>query len=91
MIEGKFCAFSSSGKLNSAKTKKLRKAAKYEKNISSLKKLLGKPLKKKYYENACYKYKGQSGKDGEWSYQYFTVGTFKTNSGKEIFMWAEKK
>lgn len=87
---GKFFAFTSKGNYDAARTKKLRSAAKYEKDISSLKKLIGKPKKTSYYDG-CFTYKGKSGKDGEWKYSNFKVGTFRTNSGKEIFMWAEGK
>lgn len=84
VLKEKFYAFGSSGKYNKTKTTKLRKAAKYEKNISTLKKLIGKPKKTKYY-SSCY----GDGKDGVWTYSNFKVYTFKPRSGKEIFMGAE--
>jgi glucan-binding YG repeat protein len=84
VIKGKFYSFASSGKINSSKTKKLQKAAKYEKNIATLRKLLGKPSKVRYY-SSCY----GDGKDGVWKYKNFTVYTFKPRKGKEIFMGVE--
>lgn len=84
VLKEKFYAFGSSGKYDKTKTTKLRKAAKYEKNISALKKLIGKPKKTKYY-SSCY----GDGKDGVWTYKNFTVYTFKARNGKEIFMGAE--
>ena len=84
VISGKFYAFSSTGVYSKSKTKKLQKAAKYEKDISALKKLIGNPQKKKYY-SSCY----GDGKDGVWTYKNFKVYTFKPKRGKEIYMGVE--
>lgn len=84
VIKEKFYAFSSAGKYDKTKTKKLQKAAKYEKDITALQKLIGKPQKKKYYAS-CY----GNGKDGIWTYKNFKVYTFRAKNGKEIFMGVE--
>lgn len=84
VIKGKFYAFGSSGVYSKSKTKKLQKAAKYEKDISALKKLIGNPQKKKYY-SSCY----GDGKDGVWTYKNFKVYTFKPKRGTEIYMGVE--
>lgn len=83
VINGKFCRFTSTGKYNKAATKKLRAAAKYEKNFKTLRKLIGKP-KKARYRSGCY----GPGKDGILTYSKFKVYTYKYK-GKEIFMGAE--
>ena len=84
VVKGTFYAFKTSGKQNTAKTKKLKAAAKYKKPIADLKKLIGKPLKTKYY-SSCY----GDGKDGVWSYATFKVYTYKPKKGAEIYMGAE--
>lgn len=81
----KFYYFGVSGKYNEAKTKQLRKAAKYEASFAGLKKLIGKPVKAKYYSGSCY----GKGKDGVLTYENFTVYTFKPDKGEEIFMGAD--
>lgn len=91
VIKEEFYAFSSNGNYDKSRTEKLRDAAKYEKNITTLRKLIGKPLKTNYYEGSCYMYKNQAGDDGVWEYRDFTVYTFRTTGGTEIFMGAEGK
>lgn len=80
----KFYYFNAGGRYSAAKTTRLRKAAKYEKPFDSLKKLIGKPVKEKYYAS-CY----GKGKDGILTYENFIVYTFKPDEGREIFMGAE--
>ncbi|MEI3339492.1 MAG: hypothetical protein V8R80_05655 [Eubacterium sp.] len=80
----KFYYFNASGKYNAEKTAQLRKAAKYEKDFSDLKALIGEPKKAKYYDG-CY----GDGKDGILTYDKFTVYTYKATDGSEIFMGAE--
>lgn len=84
VMKEKFYAFGSDGVYNEEKTKKLRRAAKYEAPFKPLEKLIGKPKKAKYYAS-CY----GDGKDGILTYKGFTVYTFKPNKGEEIFMGAE--
>lgn len=84
VLKEKFYCFNTSGKYNKEKTQKVRKAAKYEKPFSNLKKYIGKPKKAKYYAS-CY----GAGKDGILTYDGYTVYTFKPDSGAEIFMGAE--
>jgi hypothetical protein len=90
VIDEEFYEFDSNGKYNATKTKKLQSAAKYEKSMTNLYKLIGKP-KKSQYEPGCYG--AGDGKDGILTYKNFTVYTFKytsgKNKGKEIFMGAE--
>lgn len=83
VINGKFYRFTSTGRLNLKATKKIRSAAKYEKDFATLRKLLGKP-KKSIYQTGCY----GPGKDGILTYSGFTVYTYKEN-GKEIYMGVE--
>lgn len=84
VIKGKFYSFSKSGRLKQNKTQKIRRAAKYEKPFSSLKKYIGDPKKASYYES-CY----GPGQDGVLRYGSFKVYTFKPDHGAEIFMGAE--
>lgn len=84
VIEGKFYCFKSDGKYDKSKTKKIQKAATYEKPFSKLKKYIGKPNKSKYLAS-CY----GKGKDGILTYDNFEVYTFRPDKGKEIFMGAE--
>jgi glucan-binding YG repeat protein len=90
VIDEKFYQFDSNGKYNATKTKKLQSAAKYEKSMTSLYKLIGKP-KKSQYDVSCYGV--GDGKDGTLTYKNFTVLTYKytsgKNKGKEIFMGLE--
>lgn len=83
VIDGKFYRFTATGRLNRKGTKKIRSAAKYEKDFTALRKLLGKP-KKSVYQTGCY----GPGKDGILTYSGFTVYTYKEN-GKEIYMGVE--
>lgn len=85
VIKEKFYSFTASGKYNAAKTKKIRKVAKYEKPFAPLKKLIGKPKKATYYDGSCY----GKGKDGTLIYDGFKVYTFKPDKGAEIFMGVE--
>ncbi len=90
VINNKFYYFNSNGKMNKTKTNKLRKAAKYEKNFTTLQSLLKKygckPIKTKYDSGSCY----GDGKDGKLTYKNFKIYTFKyRKSGKVIFMDAE--
>ncbi len=84
VVKGIFYAFKNSGKQDKTKTKKLKAAAKYEKPIADLKKLIGKPSKTKYY-SSCY----GDGKDGVWTYATFKVYTYKPKKGAEIYMDVE--
>lgn len=85
-MKGKFYAFGSGGKYSKEKTQKIRKAAKYEKPFSELKKYIGKPKKSEYLDS-CY----GNGKDGILTYDQFTVFTFRPLYGSEIYMGAEEK
>ena len=71
-------------KNNQKKTKKLKAAAKYNKNFKKLKKLLGKPKKTKYESYSCY----GPGNDGYIKYANFTVYVYKYK-GKVLYMGAE--
>lgn len=85
VIGDKLYSFKTNGLYDQAKTKKLRAAAKYEKNFSGLKKLIGKPKKAKYY-SSCY----GPGRDGVLTYARFVVYTYRYN-GKEIVLQVAKK
>lgn len=92
VIKDKFYSFQKTGKLDSAKTKKLQKAAVYEKNFSDLKKMIGEPVSSQYFSGGCYngpygKYPG--GKDGILTYNGFTVHTYRAPKGTEFFMAVE--
>lgn len=84
LIEGKFYSFKNNGQYDKSTTKKVQKAAAYEKPFSKLKKYIGKPNKSKYLAS-CY----GKGKDGILTYDNFEVYTFRPDKGKEIFMGAE--
>lgn len=83
LIKGKFYSFSAKGVYSSAKSKKMRAAAVYEKDFSELKALIGNPLKSEYLAG-CY----GSGEDGILTYKNFTVYTYREND-TEIFMGVE--
>lgn len=83
-IKNKFYAFNKNGACNQKKTKKLKAAAKYNKNFKKLKKLLGKPKKTKYETYSCY----GPGNDGYIKYANFTVYVYKYK-GKVLYMGAE--
>ena len=83
-IKNKFYAFNKNGACNQKKTKKLKAAAKYNKNFKKLKKLLGKPKKTKYESYSCY----GPGNDGYIKYANFTVYVYKYK-GKVLYMGAE--
>lgn len=72
---------SKTGVYDSAKTKKLRTASKYEKNAAALRKLLGKPAKTVKLDS-CY----GSGKDLLLYYTNFIVTLYRSPSGKEIVL-----
>lgn len=86
-INGKFYTFSSStGKMSSTNTKKLRSASKYRANYATLKKLLSKlgvkPKKTEYFGYSCY----GDGEDGLVTYKNFKVSVFKNTKGKVIVL-----
>ena len=85
-ISNKIYYFKSSGKIDSAKSKKLKAACKYEKSMKDLYALIGKPKKAKYYSGGCY----GPGKDGVLTYKNFIVYTYKEGS-KEIFMGVDPR
>lgn len=84
VIGGKFYSFQTNGAYDETKTKKLRDAAKYMKDFTALKKLIGNPTKTKYYSGSCF----GPGKDGVLTYSRFKVYTY-SYKGKVIFMGAE--
>ena len=88
----KLYAFGSSGKKNAALTKKLQAAAVYEKDFSTLKKLIGEPISSEF-SRGCYDgplvgseqpYAG--GTDGKLVYKHFIVNIYKAPTGEEFFM-----
>lgn len=85
--EGKLYCFSSAGTYNKAKTKKLQKAAQYEKKLAPVQKILGKPKKVKYYGASCYG--DGTGKDGVLIYKNFKVSFFKPRYGEMLYMGVE--
>lgn len=84
VIKEKFYCFKSNGIYDEARTKALRSAAVYEKDMTDLYLLIGQPAKAEYADG-CY----GPGKDGILTYKNFTVYTYKDPEGKEIFMGAE--
>lgn len=86
VIGEKFYYFKSNGRLNSTRTTKLRKASKYEKNVTTLRKLLkkyGYKLKNtEYYGFSCY----GDGEDGSLIYSNFEVQVFKYNSSGKVIV-----
>ena len=86
VLQEKFYVFKANGKYDAKKTKDFQKAAKYKKDFSALKKLIGNPIKETYYSGSCF----GDGKDGVLKYKNFTVYTFQYRlTGKVIFMGAE--
>lgn len=86
-----FYCFGRNGKYDKAKTKQLRKAAVYEKDMTDLYRLIGKPRKSVYTGGSCFAVEGlkTGGKDGELTYKNFTVYTYKDPDGKEVYVGAE--
>ena len=84
VINGKFYSFKTNGLYDEMKTKKIRAAAKYTKDFTPLKKLIGNPKKTKYYSSSCY----GPGQDGLLTYSNFKVYVYRYK-GKVIFMGAE--
>lgn len=85
VINGKFYRFSARGKYMKAKTTKLRKAAKYSADFKKLRKLIGKPMKTKYYSYSCY----GPGRDGVLKYKNFKVYVYQKPDKTVLFMSAE--
>ncbi len=86
VINDKFYAFASNGRLDRTKTNKLRAASKEKANAATLRKLLGKPQKTQYY-SSCY----GDGKDLLLTYPHFYVSLFKDKKGKEIVLGVMSK
>ena len=81
--DSRFYVFNSKGRLDKTKTKKIQSAAKYQKDFTQLKKLIGNPQKATYTASCM-----GAGQDGILEYQGFIVFTYLEN-GKEIFMGVE--
>ena len=75
-----FYSFTKAGVVDSARTKAVRKAAKYKSDSTALRKLLGKPKKEKKIGQACMFLKGEIAYD--LTYASLTVGVCRLN-GKE--------
>lgn len=78
VIRGKFYVFAgTNGRLNTAKTNAVRKAARYGKDVTPVLKLLKKygirPVKTKYFTDSCY----GNGVDGEIIFKNFKITVFK--------------
>ena len=86
LIKGKLYYFSSKGRLDSKKTKALGKAARPDRKIQPLKKLLKqlgcKLLKEEYYGTGCL----GDGEDGLLKYSGFEIPVFRFTSGKTIIL-----
>ncbi len=89
-IKEKFYCFGQNGKYDENKTKELRSAAVYDKDMTDLYRLIGYPIKTEYYAG-CYKpaWDPEMGKDGILTYKNFTVLTYKGSNGREVFMGVE--
>jgi|GEM_PF-6954574 len=85
----RFYAFTKEGKYRPKFTKKLRAAMKFGKDVTALRKLLGKP-KKSIYKASCYDPDG-NGKDGILTYKLFKLLTYKDADGKEILLDCESR
>lgn len=79
VVNEKFYAFASNGRLNKTTTNKLRAASKYKANAATLRSLLGKP-QKTVTSDSCY----GDGKDLLLYYPHFYVSLYRDKSGKEI-------
>lgn len=92
VMNEKFYSFGKNGKYDKDKTKKLRKASAYEKDMTDLYRLIGKP-KKSQYSPGCYRpnWDTGQGKDGVLTYKNFIVYTYKGSTGKEICMGVDVK
>lgn len=92
VMNEKFYSFGKNGKYDKDKTKKLRKASAYEKDMADLYRLIGKPKKSEYY-SGCYRpdWDPGQGKDGVLTYKNFIVYTYKGSTGKEVCMGVDMK
>lgn len=86
VLEEQFYGFKPNGAYDEARTKKLRKAAKYEKPFAALKKMIGEPKNAVYYPSG-----DKQGKEGILAYGDYEVYTFQPEQGAELYMGAEYK
>ena len=82
VYNGKFYYFNAAGKVNKTMTATYQKASVYNKSAVTLLSLLGEPLSYADYDS-CF----GDGKDREYKYSNFTVGTFVPSDGsEEVFL-----
>lgn len=84
VIEGALYVFGSDGKLDAAQTQRLQQYSKQGADAAALKAVIGEPVSAEYMAS-CMTYEGQSGDDGIWTYDGFTVYTFRY--GEKEIVW----
>jgi hypothetical protein len=82
VIDGTMYQFAANGKLDSAKSQELQANSVQGADATALKSILGEPISAEY-AGSCMTYEGQSGEDGIWTYDGFTIYTFRYGD-KEI-------
>ncbi len=95
VINEKLYAFTAKGRYDTAKTKRLRAAARIDADAAPLLKLLGSP-QKRTYSASCYQMTDSNGHsllgdDGRLTYPHFTVFTFKAENGVEYYRGVEER
>lgn len=83
-IDGVLYAFKKNGKLDAEKTKLLQQCSRQGADAAALKALIGEPAGADYAAS-CMTYEGQSGEDGIWTYDGFTIYTFRY--GEKEIVW----
>lgn len=84
-IDGLLYAFGGTGKLDAQKTKLLQQYSSQGADAAALKAVLGEP-EKMDYAASCMTYEGQAGDDGIWTYDGFTVYTFRYGEKEIVWM-----
>jgi hypothetical protein len=84
VIDGMLYGFGANGKLDAEKTKLLQEYGKQGADAAALKAVIGDPVSADYAAS-CMTYEGQSGEDGIWTYDGFTIFTFRY--GEKEIVW----
>ncbi len=84
--ETKLFAFDKNGKMDSAKSALLQSYTRPETEITPLKKIVGEPKRVQWYSGGCYVYQGQSGTEGDYIYDGFTLSVFKVDGSGMVIV-----
>lgn len=82
----KLYAFNKNGKKDSTKSALLQKYSSPETEITPLKQIIGEPKSIQWYSGGCYSYQGQSGTEGDYIYDGFTLSVFKVDGSGMVIV-----